>query len=105
MLLDDLAKAATPGRAVASDASSVESKSSSLFDQLGAVASRLQKVDMADLTSVVGIDKNYANREMQLVQSFLKGESLAHHMEDSYFVAMGRAVGFNTTVGEDIVPI
>ena len=54
---------------------------------------------------MVGIDKNYANRELQLAQSFLKGESLAHHMEDSYFEAMGRAVGFNTTVGEEIVKV
>jgi len=112
MLLDDLAKAATTVASNNDDNSSSEgdnaepsSSSSSIFDQFGAVAERLQKVDVADLTSMVGIDKNYANRELQLAQSFLKGESLAHHMEDSYFEAMGRAVGFNTTVGEEIVKV
>jgi hypothetical protein len=96
MLLDDLAK--TYNEKSSDDSGGV-------ISQLGAVANRLQKMDVADLTSVVGIDKSYANREFQLAQSFLKGESLAHHMEDSYYTAMGRAVGFNTTVGEDIAPV
>jgi len=85
---------------------SVEEKSSSsVFTQLGAVASRIKSMDVADLTSVVGIDRSYANREIELAQSFMKGECLAHHLEDSYYLAMGRAVGFNTTVGEDIVQL
>jgi len=84
--------------------SSVEEKSS-VFTQLGAVASRIKSMDVADLTSVVGIDRSYANREIELAQSFMKGECLAHHLEDSYYLAMGRAVGFNTTVGEDIVQL
>jgi len=106
--LNDLAKAAqTTDTSSANDEEGSKEKSGmdSVYDQFTAVTSRLAKADLADLTSVVGIDKNYANREMQLAQSFLKGESLAHHMEDSYFMAMGRAVGFNTTVGEEIVPV
>jgi hypothetical protein len=102
MLLDDLVKTYNTKEG---DGDNEGSKSSSVFTQLGAVASRLKKVDVADLTSMVGIDKSYANRELQLAQSFLKGDSLAHHLEDSYYMAMGRAVGFNTTVGEDIVPL
>jgi len=104
MLLDDLVKSYNAGsKTERSDANTDgEAKKSSVFDQLGNVASRLQKLDVADLTSIVGIDKKYANREMELAQSFFKGESLAHHLEDSYFTAMGRAVGFNTTVGEEI---
>lgn len=108
MLLDELVKTyKADGATVAADKDGGEggSSSSSVFTQLGAVASRLKKVDIADLTSVVGIDRTYANRELQLAQSFLKGESLAHHLEDSYYMAMGRAVGFNTTVGEDIVSL
>ena len=104
MLLDDLVKAGSS--AVDTDKNEEARYGvAGVFDQLEAVASRLQKVDVADLTSVVGIDRNYANRELELAQSFLKGESLAHHLEDSYFTAMGRAVGFNTTIGEDIVPL
>mmetsp|Transcript_11594 Transcript_11594/g.33359 ORF Transcript_11594/g.33359 Transcript_11594/m.33359 type:complete len:860 (+) Transcript_11594:462-3041(+) len=110
MLLDDLVKAAnsvTNKKKSEGDGEEGEESSggSSVFDQLGAVASRLQQVDMSDLTSLVGIDKTYSSRELELAQSFLKGESLAHHMEDSYYMAMGRAVGFNTTVGEEIVPV
>jgi len=94
---------------VVSDESTASSEektlSSSVFTQLGAVASRIKSMDVADLTSVVGIDRSYANREIELAQSFMKGECLAHHLEDSYYLAMGRAVGFNTTVGEEIVQL
>lgn len=103
--LDDLYKTATGEASSSSDTESGDTSKGSVFDQMGAVANRLQQVDVADLTSVVGIDKDYANRELQLAQSFLKGECLANHLEDSYFMAMGRAVGFNTTVGEDIVQV
>jgi len=108
MLLDDLVKSYNANPSAGSseptddEGEKTTKTSPNVFDQLGAVATRLQKVDMADLTSMVGIDKSYANREMELAQSFLKGESLAHHLEDSYFTAMGRAVGFNTTIGEEI---
>eukprot|EP00536_Pseudo-nitzschia_multiseries_P004560 jgi/Psemu1/253724/estExt_Genewise1Plus.C_760053 len=122
MLLDDLVKAANSmsgknknkseksdgdGDSEEGEGEGGEESSSggSVFDQVGAVASRLRKVDMSDLTSLVGIDRTYSSRELELAQSFLKGESLAHHMEDSYYLAMGRAVGFNTTVGEEIVRV
>jgi len=114
MLLDDLVKTYnnkvvdSTGSSSSGDASETNNEGggkSSVFTQLGAVASRLKNVDVADLTSVVGIDRSYVNRELELAQSLLKGESLAHHLEDSYFTAVGRAVGFNTTVGEDIVPV
>lgn len=104
MLLDDLVKAGK-AQEQASGEDGESSSSGGVFSQLGAAASRLKTVDVADLTSLVGIDKSYAKREVELAQSFLKGESLAHHMEDSYYMAMGRAVGFNTTVGEEIVPV
>jgi len=109
MLLDDLVKSykseSGDGAVEAENEDESGKSSSSFVSQLGAVASRLKKVDVADLTSVVGIDRSYANRELELAQSFLKGESLAHHLEDSYYMAMGRAVGFNTTVGEDIMKV
>jgi hypothetical protein len=88
------------------DASSASSSASAgnndFTSRLNAVATRLKSIDVADITSVVGIDRNYANREIELASSFMKGDSLAHHLEDSYYKAMGRAVGYNTTVGEDI---
>lgn len=76
-----------------------------LLEQLGAVASRLSKTSMADLTSVFGIDRAYATREIRIAQSLFSGQALAHHLEDSYYAAMGRAVGFVAKAGEDIVPL
>jgi hypothetical protein len=78
--------------------------SGGLFGQFSALASRLSKTSVTDLTSVLGIDRNYANRELQIAQSFFKGEALAHHLEDSYYAALGGAVGFVARVGEEIVP-
>jgi hypothetical protein len=82
--------------------SSASSNGNDFTSRLNAVATRLKSIDVADITSVVGIDRNYANREIELASSFMKGDSLAHHLEDSYYNAMGRAVGYNTTVGENI---
>jgi hypothetical protein len=76
-------------------------------NQLGNLASkfqeRLSKVTASDVASVIGIDKNFSEREIKIVQSLVKGDGLANHMEDSYYAAMGRAVGFKAQVGEDIV--
>jgi hypothetical protein len=82
-----------------------ENAANPLLSQLGAVATRLSKATITDLASVIGIDRTYANREVKLVQSFLQGEALAHHLEDSYYAAMGRSVGLKAAVGEDIVPL
>lgn len=84
---------------------SVEAEKS--LNQLGSLASkfqeRLSKVTLSDVASVIGIDKKFSERELKIVQSLVKGEGLAHHMEDSYYAAMGRAVGFRASVGEEIV--
>jgi hypothetical protein len=86
-----------------------EKESTQLFGQLGNVASKFQKrlssVTAADITSVLGIDKSFTEREITMVQSLLKGDALAHHMEDSYYAAMGRASGFVAVVGEDVAPV
>eukprot|EP00542_Grammatophora_oceanica_P009164 CAMPEP_0194042768 /NCGR_PEP_ID=MMETSP0009_2-20130614/14517_1 /TAXON_ID=210454 /ORGANISM="Grammatophora oceanica, Strain CCMP 410" /LENGTH=821 /DNA_ID=CAMNT_0038686749 /DNA_START=22 /DNA_END=2487 /DNA_ORIENTATION=+ len=64
---------------------------------------RLKTLSATDITSVVGIDRAFAEREGKLIQSILNGEALAHHMEDEYYAAIGRASGFRTRVGEKIV--
>ena len=66
---------------------------------------RLSKVTASDVATIIGIDKNFSERELKIVQSLVKGDALAHHMEDSYYAAMGRAVGFRAKVGEDIVKV
>eukprot|EP00980_Cylindrotheca_fusiformis_P001577 scaffold360_cov107-Cylindrotheca_fusiformis.AAC.7 len=86
------------------DGGSLEAEKS--LNRLGSLAAkfqeRLSKVSVSDVASVVGIDKNFSERELQIVQSLVKGNGLANHMEDSYYAALGRAVGFVATVGEDI---
>jgi hypothetical protein len=104
-LLGDLGKLMKQDEPAANE----EKEEEQLFGQLGSMASkfskRLSTISASDITSVLGIDKTFSTREIELVQSLLKGEGLAHHLEDSYYAAMGRAVGFVAVVGEDIVPI
>ena len=69
------------------------------------VAERLQSLSATDLVSIFGIDKKYAEREAKIIQSIATGEALAHHMEDEYFSAMGRACGFIARVGEELIEI
>lgn len=84
-----------------------DDKNQRLLDQVGSVAAklseRLSAVTAADITSLIGIDKSFTEREVQMVQALLKGEALAHHMEDSYYAAIGNAAGFVSLVGEEIV--
>jgi hypothetical protein len=86
------------------DGDSLEAEKS--LNQLGSLASkfqeRLSKVNFSDVASVIGIDKNFTDREIKMIQSLVKGDSLGNHMEDSYYAAMGRAVGFWAAVGEEI---
>ena len=85
-----------------------QGKNGELLKQLGTIASkfqeRLQAVTASDITSLIGIDKSFTEREIQMVQALFKGEALAHHMEDSYYSALGCAGGFIATIGRDIVP-
>jgi len=67
------------------------------------VGGRLQSLSATDITSVVGIDKSYAEREVKMIQSVASGEALAHHLEDEYYQGMGRACGFVARLGEDIL--
>mmetsp|Transcript_39166 Transcript_39166/g.58977 ORF Transcript_39166/g.58977 Transcript_39166/m.58977 type:complete len:455 (+) Transcript_39166:1552-2916(+) len=77
--------------------------------RLGSVAekvtSRLQKLSATDITSVVGVNKKFSEREMKIIQSFFNGEAIAHHLEDEYYQGMGLACGYIALVGEDIRPI
>jgi hypothetical protein len=102
-LLGDLLKAINK-----EGSESEQGKSRELLTQIGAIASkfqeRLQVVTASDLTTLIGIDKSFTEREIQMVQALFKGEALAHHMEDSYYSALGSAGGFVAVIGKDIVP-
>ena len=72
---------------------SKDEKEEQLLRKLGSVGSKFQKrlstITAADITSVIGIDRSFTDREIKLVQSLFKGDALTHHMEDSYYAAMG----------------
>lgn len=71
----------------------------------GALAERLKTVTAADVASAVGIERQFTERELRMIQSIVKGEALAHHMEDEYYTALGRACGFDAKVGEELVEL
>jgi Lipase (class 3) len=81
---------------------SILNKFTSAFEQ---VSTRLMSLSASDVASILGIDRNFSEREMKLIQSLMEGKALAHHMEDEYYGGMGRASGFLTLVGEPIVDL
>ena len=69
------------------------------------VSGRLSNLTPTDITSVFGIDKKYAEREVKIIQSITSGDAIAHHLEDEYYQGMGRACGFFACIGEEIVEV
>lgn len=69
------------------------------------VTGRLQAVTASDLTSIIGIDRQFAEREARIIQSIASGEGLGDHMEDKYYSSMGRATGFVAVVGQPLQEI
>jgi len=69
----------------------------------GKVKDRLSTVSAKDLTSVVGIDGDFTQREVKIIQSLMSGDAITQHLEDKYYAGMGRASGFVAVPGEDIV--
>ena len=66
------------------------------------IGGSIKNLKASDLAGVIGIDKNYIDREAKIFQSLFSGEAISHHMEDQYYLAMGRAAGYLAIVGEDI---
>jgi hypothetical protein len=87
---------------VQGEGSSILNKFTSAFEQ---VSTRLKSITASDIASVLGIDRNFSNREIKLIQSLMEGKALAHHLEDQYYGGMGRASGFLTLVGQPIVDL
>jgi len=54
-----------------------------------AVSDKLKSgITVSDVTSLVGIDKSFTDREFKIIKSFAEGNALAHHMEDEYYAAI-----------------
>ena len=80
-----------------------------IFGRFSSVASkwseRVKNLKASDLASIVGIDREFSEREFKIIESFATGRALANHMEDNYYAAIGRASGLKAVVGEDIAPL
>ena len=98
---DERGKATSTTKGGGIDALDSLTSSPQLLKQFSSIATRLSQVTMSDLASVVGLDRSYTDRELQIARSVLKGEALAHHMEDSYYAAMRRAIGMKVEEDED----
>jgi hypothetical protein len=76
---------------------------------IGSAVSRLSKraktLTAGDVVSVLGIDKNFAGRELKIIQSLVKGEAVKHHLEDEYYAGLGGVSGFRARVGENILEL
>mmetsp|Transcript_6568 Transcript_6568/g.9390 ORF Transcript_6568/g.9390 Transcript_6568/m.9390 type:complete len:817 (+) Transcript_6568:70-2520(+) len=70
-----------------------------------AMKGRFESFEASDIAGLVGIDKSFVEREANIIKSLASGEALSHHMEDQYYMAMGRSSGFIAEVGEDIRPM
>lgn len=70
-----------------------------------AMKGRLATFDVSDIPGLVGIDKKFVEREAKIIKSIFSGDALSHHMEDQYYMAMGRACGFVAILGEEVRPM
>lgn len=90
---------------VATDESSSENTLSKLASTAAKVTQRVQSISSSDLGSVLGLNREFTDRELKMIQALAQGKALAHHMEDEYYAGMGRAVGLKARVGEDIAEL
>ena len=85
------------------DAAAKEKSRSQLFKAVGevtsdlgrardSVVSRVSSMNPLEAVSLIGLDKQFVESELQLIDSIAKGTALVHHLEPSYFLAMTRAL-------------
>jgi hypothetical protein len=99
---EEIAKSAGKDAEQSSTSISLEENLARFSRLASQVTQRLSTITATDLASVVGIDRQFTLREMRMISSILNGQALAHHMEDQYYAAMGRAVGMIARVGEEL---
>ena len=78
---------------------------SKLVSAANKLSKRVNTLTASDIASVLGIQKDFTDRELKMVESLVRGRALAHHMEDEYYSGMGGAAGFVAKVGSDVIEI
>ena len=79
---------------VARSASTSEKITEKLNSAIDGVTGRVNNINsVMELASLVGIDVGYAEREARIMESLVKGEGLADHMEPEYWRAFGGVLG------------
>lgn len=76
-----------------------------LTSAFGKLSKRVSTLTASDLATIIGIDRNFSQREMEIIQSLLQGKAVSHHMEDEYFKGIAGASGFLARLGEDIIEL
>lgn len=104
-LLGDIVSDINEKRSGGDDLSDPAAGLKSLTNVASVMKERFASFEASDIPGLVGIDKKFVERESKIVKSILSGDALSHHMEDQYYMAMGRACGFKAEVGEDIKPM
>ena len=56
------------------------------------VVYKLRLNPSGEVLSVVGLNKDFVNSELELVESLAQGKAIEHHLEPSYFAAMTQAL-------------
>jgi len=85
-----------------SEGNNAISKLSNVANKIG---QRVRTISPGDIASIVGINRQFTEREGRIIQSLLEGKAIAHHMEDQYYASIGRASGFIARVNENLVSV
>ena len=54
-----------------------------------------------EMSSLVGIDQRFVQRELEMIQSLASGTALEHHLEPSYFAALEIAAAMSLARDSD----
>ena len=54
----------------------------------------------AEALSMFGLEKEFVSAELEMIESLTKGTAIVHHLEPSYYTAMGAALDAVTMPAE-----
>ena len=70
----------------------VDESLTSLGKAKDSIVGRLTQFNSAEALSLLGLDKEFIDAEIKLVESLSQGTAIEHHLEPSYFAAMQSAI-------------
>ena len=70
----------------------VEEGMSEFESTKASIAKRIGGMSAGEALSLFGLDKDFVDSELKMVESLAQGKAIEHHLEPSYFVAMTQAL-------------